>query len=134
MFANISRHPSKIWPQEQFEAAHDICPDGIVDIVFPYVAPEADEEEVATAAQNIARSIGEGVTAAMVQGEYTLTMFLANKLSERGVDVYVAALGKQYQDRRGNRIRPFIRFRKIASGGNHNDRQSISTEDPGGSV
>lgn len=119
MFANISRHPSKIWPSEQLQAAHDICPDGIIDIAFPFIPPEADEEDVMITARNLAKSIGSGVTAAMVQGEYTLTMFLAVLLSDQGVDVYVAALGKQYIDSRSNRVRPFIRFRKIAPGGNN---------------
>ena len=130
MFANISRHPSRIWPEEQQHAALAICSDGIIDIAFPFIPPEAGEEEVMITAQNIAKSIGSGVTAAMVQGEYTLTMFLANLLSQQGVDVYVAALGKQYIDERSNRIRPFIRFRKIAIGGS-NDRAEHSTSDNG---
>jgi len=121
MYANISRHPSKIWPEEQRYAALEICPDGIIDIAFPFIPPEADEEEVMETAKNLASSIGSGVTAAMVQGEYTLTMFLANLLSKQGVDVYVAALGAQIISNSGSRSRPFIRFRKIADGGNSNN-------------
>ena len=121
MYANISRHPSKIWPEEQRYAALEICPDGIIDIAFPFIPPEADEEEVMETAINLASSIGPGVTAAMVQGEYTLTMFLATLLSRQGVDVYVAALGAQIIRDGGSRYRPFIRFRKIADGGNSNN-------------
>jgi hypothetical protein len=131
MFANISRHPSKIWPLEQLEAAEVISPDGIIDVAFPLVPPEVDEAEVMNTATNIASSIGSGVTAAMVQGEYTLTMFLATLLAKQGVDVYVACLGPQWTDGDGKRHRPFIRFRKIAGGNSNGEHSSI---DQSGSI
>lgn len=131
MFANISRHPSKMWPPEQLEAAELISPDGIIDVAFPLVPPEADEIEVLDTATKIAGSIGSGVTAAMVQGEYTLTMFLASLLAKQDVDVYVACLGPQWTDGEGRRHRPFVRFRKIA-GGNSNGEHS--TIDKSGSI
>ena len=141
MFVNISRHPSRIWPQEQIEAALEISPDGIVDVAFPFIPPTASEEEVEITARRLASSIGRGVTAAMVQGEYTLTVYLSNLLGLQGIDVYVAALGPQYEQN-GKRLRPFIRFRRIVEGvkseyvitnsGGKSDKQSIN--DVSGSI
>ena len=116
MFANISRHPSKRWPNDQKQAASEISPDGLVNIAFPRVPPEDSTESVRKTAQKIASTIGNGVTAAMVQGEYTLTLFLAEELARRGIDVYVACLKDDYQKHNGHRARRFVQFRKIAEG------------------
>jgi hypothetical protein len=118
MFANISRHPSRVWPQEQVEAALALSKDGIVDIAFPYISPDMDENNVRKIARKLASTIDEkGVSAAMVQGEYSLTIFLSKLLAQKGIDVYVAALGPQFQ-KDGKRQRPFVRFRKIAEANN----------------
>jgi hypothetical protein len=126
MFANISRHPSRVWPNKQRQAALKIDPEGIIDINFPYIHPASTEESVKHIASGIASSLGDGVTAAMVQGEYSLTIYLSLILGEKGIDVYVASLGQQYVDDRGNRRRPFVRFRKTVNGG-RNEQEARST-------
>ncbi len=84
MIINLSNHPSATWDNYQKEAAGKYGQ--IIDIEFPIIPAQIDEEEV----ENLANDYAEKVTkynpeAVMVQGEYSFTYRLVNKLKEFGI-------------------------------------------------
>jgi hypothetical protein len=113
-FANCSRHPSSHWSRAQVrEAAAIVGGAGIKDYEIPFVDPWATTTEVGAMATALRdQIIADGCTAAMVQGEYTLTIKLVTMLKISGVDCYIATLlpGFEEQDS-GYKARSFCRFR-----------------------
>jgi len=116
LFANISSHRNKEWQSGQKKAAKSIIGEEgrIIDIPFPRVHPNASESQVDQIAQDIAQAIGPTVKAAMVQGEYSLTLSLIRELEKYGVECYVAALESGYTKYQGQQLRRFVRFRKVS--------------------
>ncbi len=120
VFVNFSNHPSAKWEPEQVEAAQTYG--HIVDVAFPIVQPNADEnqiEQMADEAVDRILSAGESVAAVMVQGEYTLTFAVVNRLISKGIKTFSACTERnviESVDAEGNRIREsrfrFIGFRE----------------------
>ena len=90
MFLNITNHPSTDWPQAQRAAAMAIA-SPITDLPFPNVPPEADEIEVESLGREILEKTSRfNPSAALVEGDFTLTYFLVRELMKRGVVCYIA--------------------------------------------
>jgi len=116
LFANISSHRNSEWQKSQINAAKEIVgPDGrIIDMPFPRIDPSANEAEVEQMAKDMASAIGPTIKAAMVQGEYALTIYLIRELEKFNIACYVAALERGYTKYKGQEQRRFVRFRKVS--------------------
>ena len=85
MFCNISNHLSSKWPEAQKSAAEALGGQ-VVDIAFPAVSTLATTQEISALADDLATQVADG-DVAMVQGEFTLTYALVQRLRSRGVQV-----------------------------------------------
>ncbi len=83
MFINLSNHPSSEWSEEQMAAAVAIGGE-VVDIPFPYVDPNADEDEIDRLGYKCVERIvlvgGLGGQIVHVMGEMTLTHDIVQRL------------------------------------------------------
>ncbi|WP_031556040.1 hypothetical protein [Oribacterium sp. FC2011] len=85
MIVNLSNHPSDVWDESQKEAAHIYGE--IKDIPFPMISAQSTETEIKRLAEDYAEEVKKyKPEAAMVQGEFTLTYSLVNKLKELGIN------------------------------------------------
>lgn len=91
MFLNLSNHPSAAWGPAQRAAAEALAPGPLHDLPFPEVDPSWDTPEVVSFAQTLATQIlARNPTAAMVQGEHTLTLALVAALEKEGLPCFAA--------------------------------------------
>lgn len=91
MFINLSNHPSDKWGNKQLEEARKFG--DIVDIPFPLISAEYDEKEIVKIADEYSeriRSLVDRDGAVMVQGEFTLTFAIVNRLKSNGIKVLSA--------------------------------------------
>ncbi len=122
MFVNFSNHPVQNWSEKQKESAAEYG--DIVDLPFPAVPAAANESEIEMLAENSVRNIMEIIgmdqqSAVMVQGEFTLTYAVVNKLLSRGIKTVSACADRmvsETEDDEGNMIKHvgfhFERFRE----------------------
>ncbi|MCR5603181.1 MAG: hypothetical protein K6G27_05700 [Lachnospiraceae bacterium] len=124
MFINFSYTSYKEWPEDQIKAAREYGE--IVDFLFPEVSADADETEIEEMADECGREIyealeecGTDANAVLVEGEYTLTFSLVNRLKELNIGALSAGLEKhdmESTDSNGNKIKEsyyiFKRFRE----------------------
>jgi hypothetical protein len=90
VFLNLSNHPAADWPPAQRAEAQALGGE-IVDEPFPAVPPDADSEHVEVLGQNtLQRILARAPAAAMVQGEFTLTLYLVQALELQGIPCYAA--------------------------------------------
>ena len=84
MIINLSNHPSGTWDNFQKEAIRKYGE--IIDIEFPILSAQIDEQEVEKLVNDYADKVTKyNPEAVMVQGEYTFTYRLVNKLKESGI-------------------------------------------------
>ena len=117
VFANISNHPAAGWPAKQSAAAERMLDQHgrIEDIAFPVVGPELDEAEVDVIARGVLAKVPPAAVAAMVMGEYTLTVQLVRLLQERGVRCFAATTRREVEVTDDGSLRKsfhFTRFRE----------------------
>jgi hypothetical protein len=119
-FVNFSNHSAKYWSDDQLNAAKEYG--DIIDILFPAVSPEMDENELQALADACVEAIlKESPVAVMVQGEFTLCFSVIEKLKEKGI-VCVAACYKREAmvttqadgTTRRESFYSFVRFREYA--------------------
>ena len=119
-FVNFSNHPAKDWSEDQLKAAKEYG--DIVDIPFPAVSPEMDENELHMLADAcVAVILKESPVAVMVQGEFTLCFSVIEMLKENGI-MCVAACSKREAKvttqpdgtTKRESIFSFVRFREYA--------------------
>jgi len=118
LFLNLSNHPSAGWSEEQRGAALELA-SCVMDLPFPAVEPVLDEAEVAALAAEVLAQVPAGTTAAMVQGEFTLTFRLVRALEARGVPCFAATTAREVVERGGEKLSTFrfVRFRRYGDGG-----------------
>lgn len=91
VFLNISNHPSSEWDVDQRRAARALG-QPIRDLPFPEVPPEADEAWIRCKADELAESVCRlAPAAALVQGEFTLSFALVERLEATGIACYAAS-------------------------------------------
>ena len=81
MFVNLTNHPSERWSEEQREAAEEYGK--IVDIPFPNISPQADEEDLMQLVDEYYEKIQElndNQIVVLIQGEMTFTYRMVEKL------------------------------------------------------
>lgn len=87
MLINLSNHPLNTWPKAQSEEALSKFGE-ILDIPFPNIEPDWDEEKIAQLADQISSNIihhhGHEIAAVHVMGEFTLTYALVQRFKEKG--------------------------------------------------
>jgi len=97
-FVNISNHPIARWSSAQIEAARALGFGEPVDITeaVPMIHPQATSQEVTALVQRIVRTaINMRAGAAMVAGEYTLTMALVRELQQSGIRCFAATTARE---------------------------------------
>lgn len=89
MFVNCSNHPSAFWSEDQRKEAEKWGK--IVDLPFPKVPAEADEEQVRLLAEDVsAKILALHPCAVLCQGEFTLTYAIVSSLMSKGIRVVSA--------------------------------------------
>jgi hypothetical protein len=90
MFINFTNHPSKNWSAEQTAAANNFGK--ILDILFPNVDPNGDEDYIKTLANEcVSQIVTHRPSVVLCQGEMTLAFAVASTLtSEFGLTVLAA--------------------------------------------
>ena len=120
MFINFSNHSSVDWSKDQLKAAKEYG--RIVDIPFPDVSPDMDENDITVLAnQCVELILSQNPKVVMCQGEFTLSYAVITKLKEKDV-VCVAACSKRevksaIQENGSTKrvsIFSFVRFREYA--------------------
>lgn len=88
MLINFTNHPSSLWDAVQTEAARKEFGD-IVDVTFPVITPDADEEEIERLAdeyvQKIKETAGDKTFAVHLMGEMTFTFAMLKRLQNMNI-------------------------------------------------
>ena len=88
-FINYTNHPSANWSEAQRQAAQ--LYGEIMDMDFPEIEPQWDEEQVASlACQQAEEIIAQKPVAVLVQGEFTFSYMLISLLLQAGIRVLAA--------------------------------------------
>lgn len=113
VFLNLSNHPSDGWPDEQVAAASAVAP-RLVDMPFPDVDPHLDEDGMETLVEKLLSRVPRDTTAAMVQGEFTLSFRLVQALEATGVRCFAATTERRVvESPRGKHSRfGFVQLRR----------------------
>ena len=122
MFVNFSGHPSAGWSDKQKSEAQKYGE--IVDVAFPDVMPETDEEQIdALADKYVAQIIEMKPDAVMCQGEYSLTFNVALKLMRSNITFLCACTERcaiythHEEDAKIESLYSFVKFRKYSAKG-----------------
>lgn len=117
MFLNLSNHPSANWSAEQTEAAKRLYGE-IVDLPFPDVAPDGDEEYITALADEYCSKVLEYARTQTVtvhlMGEMTLTFALLQRLHAHGISCVASTTRRETVEKNGMKISnfKFVRFRE----------------------
>lgn len=97
-FINCSNHPSNRWGAKQIQESEKWG--RIVDVPFPVVDAEADEQQIKVMAQGLVEKILRlQPSAVMCQGEFSLTYEVINVLREMNIDVYAACSERRTEEK-----------------------------------
>ena len=118
LFLNLSNHRLKNWTPEQKQAALDLGCTLLHELPFPSVDPTLNEtlryvDPLLTQLDLLLNQHQAQCTAAMVSGEYSLTIHLVRALQHRKIPCYMATNHRIVQEINGQKISQFrfIRFR-----------------------
>lgn len=118
MLINLSNHPSANWSAEQTEAAIRQFGE-IVDLPFPDVAPDGDEDYITTLATEYCSKVLEYAQTqpftVHLMGEMTLTFALLQRLQAHSIPCVASTTRRiitEYSDGRKESVFQFVRFRK----------------------
>jgi CRISPR-associated DxTHG motif protein len=114
LFINLSNHPSALWQAAQLEAASVYGE--IIDLPFPAVNPEGDEEYIQSLGNEYVEKIeqmsqGKNVTVHLM-GELTLTYCLVNALITKGIKCIASTTERVSEEKDGVKISEF-RFKQF---------------------
>ena len=109
MFINLSNHPSLKWNEEQKNAAIEMG-GRIIDMPFPPVPADADEEWISKKAREVVeeiKKVSEPINPVMVQGEFTLTFAVVSRLISEGFIPVAATTERIVEERDGKKVVTF---------------------------
>lgn len=120
-FINYTNHPSANWSEAQRQAAQIYGE--IMDMDFPEIEPQWDEEQVASlACQQAEKIIAQKPVAVLVQGEFTFSYMLISLLLQADIKVLAACSQRctesvinEKQETIRRSIFKFVRFRQYLS-------------------
>ena len=115
---NVSNHPSACWQKAQLAAAETYG--DVIDLPFPDIHPDWDGEEIDRQVDKYEQRIKEyGNSVVLVQGEFTFTYRLVNRLKSLGFTVVAACSARRVTEEKneGGDLIPtshfaFVRFRE----------------------
>lgn len=116
IFVNLTNHPSAEWEDAQRRAALALAPT-LVDLTFPTVPPDADEEAIDALAKETTGRLPAGASHVLLQGEWTLTVALLRALQGRRLTCLAATTDRDVTvDADGAKTSHFrfVRFRRYA--------------------
>lgn len=123
MLINLSNHPVKTWEKSQIQAASRYGE--IVDLTFPNVDPEAEEDEILMLAEkyeqkvrNLLSAENTGLYAVHIMGELTFCFALIKRLQSIGIPCIASTAQRKVVDNNdGTKYTTFIfvRFREYDS-------------------
>lgn len=89
IFINFTNHPSAVWDQKQLEEARKY---GVIqDIPFPNVDPQSSEADIKILGnQYYVKIMSYQPAAVLCQGEFTLAVYVIERLKKAGVTVLSA--------------------------------------------
>lgn len=112
MLLNLSNHPSSNWTLAQLTAAGG----KVIDLQFPQVAPDGDEEYIEQLAQEYCDKIVQmkDIKAVHIMGEMNFTYSLVNKLKNNGFRCVASTTKRETVEENGVKISKFnfVRFRE----------------------
>ena len=119
MLLNLSNHPSPIWPSEQQQAAEQQFDAGIVDLPFPQIAPDAEEQAIEQLAEQYHQQIMnmQPLPAAVhLMGEMTFTFALVKRLQAAGICCVASTTARDVVEESGVKVSKFrfVRFREYS--------------------
>lgn len=113
MLLNLSNHPSINWSDLQIETANELY-GKVVDIDFPQIPPEADEELVAALANDykntcidILSSSKDKNNAVHIMGELTFCFALIQELKKNNILCIASTSERNTVEESGNKISKF---------------------------
>lgn len=115
MFINLSNHPSSKWSKEQTEAA--LRYGEIIDLPFPMVAPDGNEDYIAALAEQYCDKVIELAAGAPVtvhlMGEMTFTFALVKRFHGKGICCVAATTERVVKEVNGEKtsVFNFVKFR-----------------------
>ena len=112
-FVNFTNHESGKWTEKQIAAAEDYGV--IVDLPFPSVMPDYDEDKIAELACEYSEKILElNPAAVLCQGEFNLCYSVINRLRDAGVTVVAATSKRETVETGDTKVSKFTfgRFRE----------------------
>ena len=120
VFVNFSNHMSAEWSVEQIEAAKKLVPNcTIIDIPFPSVSGEADQDQIhAIAEESVSRILDLCPSVVMCQGEFGVCWNVTSELKKRKIKtVYSCSERCAVEKKAGDRVEKvsvfrFVRFRE----------------------
>lgn len=118
MFINLSNHPSEQWQAEQAAAATAYGP--VVDLSFPDVNPDGDEQYIAELADEYLQKIfvaaqGCGSVTVHLMGEMNFTFAMLQRLRQHNIECVASTtqrLVKDMPDGSKNVQFQFVKFRR----------------------
>lgn len=122
MLINLSNHPLSTWSQKQIAEAENFY-GRIIDVDFPQIPPDADEEIVSILAKDftdicldILSSSKDKNNAVHIMGEMTFSFLLILQLHNNNVECVASTTKRNSKERDGEKISrfEFVRFRKYS--------------------
>lgn len=120
MLINLSNHPVSKWSDEQLSAAQTQFGD-VVDLPFPTVDPQVDEETISALADDFVSRVAELAdnhsVSVHLMGEMTLTFILVSRLQQRNISCVASTTQRIVNELPdgGKEVKfQFVRFRKYA--------------------
>lgn len=116
MFINLTNHPSSLWSEDQLAAAEHFGE--VVDIPFPDISPEADEEEINSMAEDYVEKIlsygNDKDITVHVMGEMTFVYALVMRLKALGITCVASTTERMVKEVDGKKISEFkfVQFRE----------------------
>ncbi|MBO6046385.1 MAG: hypothetical protein J6P61_01400 [Erysipelotrichaceae bacterium] len=96
-FINFSNHPSSLWSSEQIDASRQYGE--IIDIPFPSVSPNFNEAQLKDFGKAyVEKIISMNPSCVMVQGEFTLCVFVINQLMDYGIKTVAACSERKVEE------------------------------------
>jgi len=112
MLLNLSNHPSANWAEEQLAAAGG----RVIDMPFPSIPPEADEDYIRKLADEYYGKIIDmpDVDAVHIMGEFNFCFALITKLKAQGVRCVASTTVRKTVEENGVKMSvfKFVKFRE----------------------
>ncbi|PJA99282.1 MAG: CRISPR-associated protein [Ignavibacteriales bacterium CG_4_9_14_3_um_filter_30_11] len=119
MLINLSNHPSDNWSDLQIKTANELY-GKVVDIDFPQIPPEADEDLIAALANDykdicldVISSSNDKNNAIHIMGELTFCFALVRELKKLNITCVASTTNRMLTESKGLKLSEFsfVRFR-----------------------